>query len=114
MSNKRVAILELFCQGKRQCEIVCLLNVPEQTVSKAINWFKKLGHKGDRPGRERNRIINNTRNQKIIKKRVQQNSRVSMRKIVRDTDINCESVRQIAERSLTQAILGPKSLTANE
>jgi len=50
MSNKRSAILELFRAGKRQYEIVHLLNVPKQTISDAITRFKELGHDGRRPG----------------------------------------------------------------
>ncbi|GFT85956.1 hypothetical protein TNCV_3255981 [Trichonephila clavipes] len=40
--SKRSAILDLFQQGKRRCEIVRLLNVPRQTVSDAICRFKEL------------------------------------------------------------------------
>ncbi|UYV72585.1 hypothetical protein LAZ67_9003861 [Cordylochernes scorpioides] len=48
-------IIELF----RQCEIVRLLKVPQQTVSKAIHRFNELGHEGDRAGRGRKRTANN-------------------------------------------------------
>ncbi|UYV70461.1 hypothetical protein LAZ67_7003117 [Cordylochernes scorpioides] len=54
-------------QGKRQCEIVQLLKVLQQTVSKTIHRFNVLGHEGDRSGRGRKRIANC----KIIKKRLQ-------------------------------------------
>lgn len=100
MSSKRSAILELFRRGKRQCEIVRLLNVSRQTVSKAINRFKELGHEGDRAGRGRKRTANTSRNRKIIKKRIKLNSRVSMRKIARETGISRESVRRIAKEEL--------------
>lgn len=100
MSNKRSAILELFNQGKRQCDIVRLLNVSRQTVSKAINRFKELGHGGDRAGRGRKRTANTSRNRKLIKKRIMRNSRVSMRKIARETGISRESVRRIAKNEL--------------
>ncbi|GFW20365.1 uncharacterized protein TNCV_3458031 [Trichonephila clavipes] len=88
MSSKRSAILELFQQGKRQCEIVCLLNVPRQTVSVAICRFKELGNDDRRPGSERKRTVNTSRNRKAIEKRVQRNPRVSMRQITRDTGIS--------------------------
>ena len=100
MSNKRGAILELFRKGMRQCDIVRLLNVPEQTVSKAVNRFKELGHDGRRPGSGRRRTVNTSANRQIIRKRVKRNSRVSMRKIARETGMKRESVRQMAKREL--------------
>ena len=53
MSNKHVAIVGLFREGKRQCEIFRLLNVPQQIVSDAIRHFNELDHTGQRPGRDR-------------------------------------------------------------
>ncbi|KAM8707532.1 hypothetical protein ACLKA7_005075 [Drosophila subpalustris] len=100
MSSKRCAILELFRQGNRQCEIVRLLDVPRQTVSKAIRRFNELGHEGDRPGRGRKSTVNNSANRQIIRKRVKRNPRVSMRKIARETGIKRESVRQMAKKHL--------------
>lgn len=100
MSNKSGVILELFRQGKRQCEIVRLLNVPRQTVSDAINRFKELGHDGRRPGSGRKRTVNTSANRQIIRKRVRRNSKVSMRKIARETGMGRESVRQMAKREL--------------
>ena len=58
MSNKPSATLELFRKGMRRCDIVRLLTVPKQTVSKAVNRFKELGHYGRRPGSGRRRTIN--------------------------------------------------------
>ncbi|UYV84292.1 hypothetical protein LAZ67_X001765 [Cordylochernes scorpioides] len=71
------AIIELFRRGKRQYEIVRLLKVPQQAVSKAIHRFNEFGHEGDRAGRGRKR----TANYMLIKRRLQRYSRVSMRKI---------------------------------
>ncbi|GFT56190.1 hypothetical protein TNCV_129861 [Trichonephila clavipes] len=51
----------LFQQGKRQREIVRLLNVPRQTVSDAICRFKDLGNDGQRPGSGRKRTVNAAR-----------------------------------------------------
>ena len=100
MSNKRSAILELFRKGMRQCDIVRLLNVPKQTVPKAVNRFKELGHDGRRPGSGRRRTVNTSVNCQIIRKRVKRNSRVSMRKIACETGMKRESVRQMAKREL--------------
>ena len=82
----------------RQYDIVRLLNVPKQTVSKAVNRFKELGHDGRRPGSGRRRTVNTSANRQIIRKRVKRNSRVSMRKIARETGMKRESVRQMAKR----------------
>ena len=65
-----------------------------------MNRFKELGHDGDRPGRERKQTVNTSQNRKIIKKRVNRNPHVSMRKIARETRISRESVRLIAKREL--------------
>ncbi|XP_076058393.1 uncharacterized protein LOC143035330 [Oratosquilla oratoria] len=100
MANKRNAILELHLQGKRQCDIVRLLGVRKDVISKAVKRFKELGHEGDRPGRGRKRTVNTPRNRQIIKKRVLRNSRVSMRKIARETGISDRSVRRMAKQKL--------------
>ncbi|GBM01374.1 hypothetical protein AVEN_135796-1 [Araneus ventricosus] len=100
MSSKRSAILELFKRGKRQCEIVRLLNVPRQTASDAICRFKELGNHGRRPGSGRKHTVNASKNRKAIKKRVQRNPRVSMRKIARDMGISDRSVRRMAKTEL--------------
>ncbi|XP_054713697.1 uncharacterized protein LOC129223154 [Uloborus diversus] len=100
MSNKRVAILELFRQGKRQCEIVRLLGVGKDVVSKAIKRYKKLGHDGRCPGSGRKRTVNTSANRKIIKNRVQRNPRISMRKIARETGVSERSVRRMAKEEL--------------
>ena len=100
MSNKDSAILKLFRKGMRQCDIVRLLNVPKQTVSKAVNRFKELSHDGRHPGSGTSRTVNTSANRQIIRKRAKRNSRVSMRKIARETGMKRESVRQMAKREL--------------
>ncbi|UYV63336.1 hypothetical protein LAZ67_2003775 [Cordylochernes scorpioides] len=55
-------IIELFGQRKRQCEIVRLLKVPQQTAS--IHRFIELGHEGDHAGRERKCTVNSSANLK--------------------------------------------------
>lgn len=100
MSNKREVIFELFLSGKKQSEISRLLNVPKQTVSDAIRRFKELGHSGRRPGSGRKRTINISSNRQIISKRIKRNSRLSMRKVARETGLKRESVRMIAKNEL--------------
>ncbi|GFX13585.1 uncharacterized protein TNCV_3136581 [Trichonephila clavipes] len=79
---------------------VRLLNVPQQTVSDAICRFKDLGNNGRRPGSGRKRTVNTSRNRKTIEKRVQRNTRASMRQFVRDIGISDRSVRRIAKTEL--------------
>ncbi|XP_023231471.1 uncharacterized protein LOC111631453 [Centruroides sculpturatus] len=100
MSNKRCAILELFWQGKRRCEIVCLLGVPKMTVSDAVQQFKELGHDGDHPGCERKHTINTSRNCKIIKKQVDRHAKISMRRIASEIEINCKSMWLMVKKEL--------------
>ncbi|XP_067125297.1 uncharacterized protein [Centruroides vittatus] len=100
MSNKRCAILELFWQGKHQCEIVRLLGVPKMTVSDAVQRLKELGHDGDHPGRGRKCTVNTSRNRKIITKRVDRHAKVSMRKIACEIRINRKLVWLMVKKEL--------------
>ncbi|XP_017478987.1 PREDICTED: uncharacterized protein LOC108368613 [Rhagoletis zephyria] len=100
MSNKRSAILELHRQEMRQCEIVRLLNVPRKLFPKQSSGSMNLAMKVIASGRGRKRTVNTPRIPQIIKKRVQRNSRLSMRKIARETGIGRETVRLIAKKEL--------------
>ena len=100
MSSNCSAIVPLHQLGKRNCESARKLCIACSLVSRAIKRFKELGNKSDRHERGRKRTVNSSNNRKIIKKRVERNSRVSMRKIARETGINRESVRLIAKKEL--------------
>ena len=100
MSKKRCSISALHWEGKRAFKIFPLLRVPRQTVSAAIKRFNELGHEGDRPGRGRKRTINIAGGRQLIQKCVNRKSRVSMRKITRETGISCESVRRMVKQQL--------------
>lgn len=67
--------------------------MPKLTVSYTIKRFKELKHDGDRPGRVRIHTVNTSRNRKVIKKRVQRNLRISMRKVAREMNINRKTER---------------------
>lgn len=95
---KRFSILELFKQRKRQCRIVCLLNVSLQTVSDAICHFKELDNDRRRPGSGRKR--NTSNNPKANKKRVKRNPTFSMRNIAREIRISDQQVQQMAKTEL--------------
>ncbi|UYV74790.1 chmp5, partial [Cordylochernes scorpioides] len=100
ISNKRSLIIELFRQGKCQREIVRLLKVPQQTVSKVIHRYNDLGHEGDRSRRGRKFTSKTSANLMVIKKRLKRNSRVSMRIFARETGIRKSSVHRIAKKEL--------------
>lgn len=57
MLNKLPAILELFCQGKRQYYIICLLNMPQQPVSDTGRHFPELGRDGNSPGSGKSELL---------------------------------------------------------
>ena len=100
MEARRHAVIELYRCGKRPCEIVKLLQIPQPTVSKAIKRYKEQGHNIDRPRSGRPRTARTSKNIKKIRERIRRNSRVSMRKIARETGIDRESVRRIAKCDL--------------
>ncbi|GFU82782.1 uncharacterized protein TNCV_265791 [Trichonephila clavipes] len=100
MSSKRSAILELFQQGKRQCEIIRLLNIPRQIVHDAIRRFKALDNDDRRPGSDRKPTVNPSRNPKSIENLVQKNPKVSMRQIARDIGISERLVTRISKMEI--------------
>ncbi|GFT19315.1 paired domain-containing protein [Trichonephila clavipes] len=108
MSSKGSTILELFQQGKRQCEIVYLLNVPRQTVSDTICRFREFGNDGRLPGSGRKRTVNILRDRNV--KRVQRNQRVSMRQIAHDIGISDILIKQIAWTKALQVAKSSASL----
>ncbi|XP_055938024.1 uncharacterized protein LOC129968197 [Argiope bruennichi] len=69
-------------------------------VSDAICRFKELGNDGQKPESERKLTVETFNSHKVIKNRVQWNSRVSMRKIARELRISYRSVRQMAKTEL--------------
>lgn len=97
-ARKFNAVLEVCLQGKRQCDIDCLHGASEVVVSKAGKWLNQLDHEGERPGRRIKSTFITLKNQQIIKMQVQQNSRVSMRKIAREIGIKNQSGRLSAKQ----------------
>ena len=81
--------------------------MPKQILSYTIKRFKELGHYGDRPGRGRKRTIYSLRNRNVVKKRIQKNPRISMKKFARDMKISRETARLMAVEELG---LGPQKI----
>ena len=82
MPNKGDRILVLHEQEMSNCDIERKLDDAPPNVRR--KRFQELGHTSDRPRRSRKLTINTTRNRQLVKKRVQQNSTVSMRKTARE------------------------------
>ena len=97
MHNQQNIILVLHEQGMRNRDIAGKLGVAPLNVRRTIKRFQELVHIGDRPRSGTKCTTNTTRNRQLIKKRIQRNSTVSMRKIARETGISRESVRRIAK-----------------
>ncbi|GFW55780.1 uncharacterized protein TNCV_121641 [Trichonephila clavipes] len=62
--------------------------------------FQRTCNDGQRSGSGRKRTVYISRNRKAIEKRVQKNSRVSMRQIARDMGISNRSVKRIPKTEL--------------
>lgn len=99
LSNWHSAILELLYQKKCQCKIVLLLSVCRDVMSRVI----KLGHEGDRLEKRRKRFVNTSSILKIIKKRINRNPRVSMKRITLETGINRKAANRKAKNESVQA-----------
>lgn len=100
MAIKPNAMLELHLPENRQCDIVRLLSVCKDVLSKAVERFEDLGQEGDRPGRGRQRPFNHSKDWPIIKERVQWYLRISMTKLAHETGISDRPVRQRAKQEL--------------
>lgn len=98
MSNKRIAILELFALENVNGKLLMHSKYPRRTASVAINRIKELGRDCRHPGRRRNYTISSSSNRRLIKKGVQQNSRVTMWKFTREIGISYRSVRQMGKK----------------
>lgn len=81
--------LELFYDENRQYQIVRLLGVHRDVVSRAIRRFNQFRHESDHPGRGRICTVNMSRNLKIIKKRI--NHKSDNRKAVPRTSVSVSS-----------------------
>uniref|UniRef100_A0A914KM83 Transposase n=1 Tax=Meloidogyne incognita TaxID=6306 RepID=A0A914KM83_MELIC len=81
-------------------KISSLLDVPKSTVQDTIKKFCNHGTTKNLQKSGRPRSISTSKNIKMIKMRVHRNSRLSMRKVARDTGISATTVRRIAKNEL--------------
>ena len=77
--------------------LICLLGILKQVVSKDIKRFQKLGHIDDRTRKSAEFYCEHC--WKIING-VKRNSRISIRKVSSDININRETVRNTAKINL--------------
>ncbi|UYV76401.1 hypothetical protein LAZ67_14000289 [Cordylochernes scorpioides] len=83
--------------------------VPQQTVSKAIHRFNKLGHEGD-VAEEEESALPTLQPTKRSSKSDFRNSRVSIRKIARETGIRKSFVHRISKKGTQpQGVQAPKN-----
>ena len=104
MPNQRDRILVLHEQGMCNCDFARKLGATPLNVRRAIKRLQELGHTGNRPRSGRKSTINTPRNHQLIKRRVQRNLTVSMRKIASETGISRESVCRIAKKSFNSRV----------
>ena len=97
MFSKRTAVVGLFKKGTCQCDITCRLGMPKQTVSDTVRRYRELGHNGYRPGRSRKRTVNTLSVRQKTAERINGDPGVSIREIVREIEVNRETLGQIAE-----------------
>src|SRR5438128_2712659 len=100
MNQLRYAIVRLFQQGKKKCDISRLLQVPETTVRRAIKRYQDTGNNEDRPRSGRPKTANTATNRKKIKGLIGSNPRLSTRKLSKKTKISRISVQRILKNCL--------------
>lgn len=98
MSTQNEKIWAMHQLGHRPIDIARTLGMDKSNVRRSIKRFEGLGGVSRRPGSGRKRTVNISKNRQIIKKRVERNPRVSMRKIARETGISRSSVQRIAKK----------------
>jgi len=99
---RRDAIITLFLQGKRNCEIVQQLRITEKSVRRTISRYRELGKAEDRPRSGRPRTANIPANRNKIKCKLNRNRRRSKRKMAQELGISAERVRHIVNVELGQ------------
>ncbi|PAV60343.1 hypothetical protein WR25_15451 [Diploscapter pachys] len=99
-STKRSTIIEFYKQ-KYSNEITArLLKTLRQVVSRHIKRFKEIGSTSDRPRSGHPKTFNVARAKKLIKLRIKQNPKRSIRKMVQNLDISHTAARSIVRKDL--------------
>ncbi|KAI6648165.1 MhmaT1 transposase [Oopsacas minuta] len=103
MERQQSAIIELFVNGKRQCDIMRSLNIPKERrkfVTSTIQRYLETGSVKDKSRSGLPITVTTTRMKKIIRDRIRRNPRRSMRKLSSELKILRTSVHRIVKSSL--------------
>ena len=103
MEKNRVAIVNLYLQGKSQSEILKILNFPKTSrklIYRTIKRYRDTGSTSDKQRSGRPTSVTTTQKRKVIRSRIQRNPQRSMRKMAVELNISRESVRTIVKRDL--------------
>ena len=103
MERQRSAIIELFVNGKRQCDIMKLLNIPKERRKFVYNTILRYRETGGVKDRCRSGLpitVTTSRMKKIIQDRIRRNPRRSMRKLSSQLKISRTSVHKIVKSTL--------------
>lgn len=98
--EKRGAVIALKNENFTPAEIAKHLKMNLKTVYNQIKRFDELGTLEDRPKSGRPVTATTPANVQVIKKRIQRNSQLSMRKMAKDLKISPRSVRRIVKKKL--------------
>ncbi|PAV77562.1 hypothetical protein WR25_07176 [Diploscapter pachys] len=99
-STKRFTIIEFNKRGHSNETTVRLFKTLRQVVSRRIKRFKEVGSTSDRLRSGRPRTFNVTRAKKLIKMRIKQNPKRSIRKMAQNLDISHRAARSIVRKDL--------------
>lgn len=98
--EQRAAIFELFKAGNRAVAISKTLKISINSVYTVLRRLKQTGSVAARPRTGRPRISNHQQIKKIVLKRLQRNSRRSLRKTASELAVNRETLRRIVKNEL--------------
>jgi transposase len=90
--EQRIAVVELYKQGRKPKFIIDTLGVNRRFVNRAIKRFKEQGSSDDRPRSGRPRSADTPTNRRKIRMRVKRNPERSMRKMGKELKIGKSSV----------------------
>ena len=109
--SQQKAIIQLFCSGKTNPEIVKILKAPKSTVRDAVNQYKELGTSDDRPKNGQPQTARTSTKIKAIRERIRRSPNGkggTPRKMARDLKIDKKTVRTIVKDGLK---LSPLTMT---
>lgn len=95
-----VAVIELHKKMTMDQTIIKMTDFKNRTIYNAVKQYKKTGKTKDRPRRDRRTTATTPENIDKLRFRISQNSRLSMRKMTTELEINTEHIRNIVKIEL--------------